>query len=43
MLSVPEGIANNTKLSAAVLLLQGPELECVGTPSLVLGFLIHII
>lgn len=29
MLSVPEGIANNTKLSIAVVLLQGPELECV--------------
>lgn len=28
MLSVPEAIANNTKLSVAVVLLQGPELEC---------------
>lgn len=29
MLPVPEGIANNTELSVAVVLLQGPELECV--------------
>lgn len=46
VLSVPEGIANNTKLSVAVVLLQGPELDVqpgVGIPSLVLGSLIHII